>query len=142
MVALRAGYDAMTFLLTSFEPILAGEFQGRFGGFGTTGSEVDASPIAHSLRRESKKAMGEFLGWFGMELRGVSVGELSSLFGHGAPNLGNAVANRHDCSSARGIEVTLASRGEDKTSFAAYGLRIRLQEISRKDGVTHLLLSQ
>ena len=72
----------------------------------------------------------------------MSVGELSSLFGHDAPNLGNAVANRHDCSSAGSIEVTLASCGEDKTSFAANGLRIRLQETSRKDGViTHLCFS-
>src|ERR1700757_437176 len=138
MVVLRARYDAITFLLTSFEPILGGAVLGSFGGFGATGSEIHASLIPHSARRKSKKATGKFLGWFRMELRGMSVGDPSSLFGHGAPNLGNAVANRHDCSSTGGIEVTLASCGEDKTSFAAYGLRIRLQEISRKDGViTH-----
>jgi hypothetical protein len=93
--------------------------------------------IAHSSGRKSKKATGKFLGRLGVELRRMSVGELSSLFGHCAPNLGNAVANRHNCSSAGGIEVTLASCGEDKTSFAAHGLRICLQETSRKDGVTH-----
>ena len=73
----------------------------------------------------------------------MSVGELSSLFGHRLANLWDAVTNGDDCSSAGGIEIALASCGEDKTSFAAYGLRVRLQEISRKDGVTHsLLLSQ
>jgi hypothetical protein len=84
--------------------------------------------------------MGEFLSWFGVELRGVSIGELSSLFGHRASDLGNSVANRHDRGSAGGVEIPLAAGGEDKTTFAANGLRIRLQEISRKDGVTHCLI--
>jgi hypothetical protein len=90
-----------------------------------------------SARRKRKKATGKFLGGFGMELRGMSVGELGSLFGHRLANLWDAVTNGDDGSSAGGIEIALASCGEDKTSFAAYRLRVRLQEISRKDGVTH-----
>jgi hypothetical protein len=84
--------------------------------------------------------MGKFLGRFGVELRGVSVGELSGLFGHRAADFGNAVADGDDRSTTGSIEKALASRSEDKTSFAANGLRIRLQEISRKNGVTHYLI--
>jgi hypothetical protein len=67
----------------------------------------------------------------------VSVGELSGLLRHRAADFGNAVANGDGSDSAGSIEKALASRSEDKTSFAANGLRIRLQEISRKNGVTH-----
>jgi hypothetical protein len=81
--------------------------------------------------------MGKFLGRFGVELRGVSVGELSGLFRHRAADFGNAVADGDDRSTTGSIEKALASRSEDKTSFAANGLRIRLQEISRKHGVAH-----
>jgi hypothetical protein len=90
-----------------------------------------------SARRKSKKATGKFLGGFGKEWLGMIVGELGSLFGHRVANVWDAVTNGDDCSSAGGIEIALASCGEDKTSFAAYRLRVRLQEISRKDGVTH-----
>src|SRR5579864_2472298 len=85
--------------------------------------------------------MGKFLSRFCVKLRGVSVGELSGLFGHRLANLWDAVTNGDDCGSAGGIEVTLASCGEDKASFAANGLRIRLQEASRKDRVTHSCFS-
>jgi hypothetical protein len=67
----------------------------------------------------------------------MSVGELSGLLRHRPANLGNSVANRNDRGTAGSVEIALASRCEDKTSFAANGPRIRLQEISRKDGVTH-----
>jgi hypothetical protein len=96
--------------------------------------------IAHSARRQCKQAAGEFLGRFGVKLRGVSVGKLIGLFCHRLAYLGNAVANRHDRGSAGGVEIALASRCKDKAPFAANGLRIRLQEISRKDGVTHCLI--
>ena len=51
------------------------------------------------------------------------------------------MANRDNGSSAGCIEVALTACGEDKTSLAAHSLRIRLQEISRKNGVTHCCFS-
>src|SRR5215472_16328780 len=51
------------------------------------------------------------------------------------------MANRDNGSSAGCIEVALAACGEDKTSLAAHSLRIRLQKISRKNGVTHCCFS-
>jgi hypothetical protein len=67
----------------------------------------------------------------------MSVGQLSDLLRHRPAYLGYSVANRNDRGPAGGVQIALASRCEDKTSFAANGPRIRLQEISRKDGVTH-----
>jgi hypothetical protein len=70
-------------------------------------------------------------------LGGMSVGELGSLFRHSPAYLGDSVADGHDRGSTGGVQVALAPGGEDKAAFTADSPRIRLQEISRKDGVTH-----
>jgi len=94
--------------------------------------------IAHFSRCEIENTARQSLSRLGVELRRVSVCKLGGLLRHGPANFGDTMADGHDRGSAGSVKITLASRSEDKATFAANGFGIRFQEISRKDRFTHL----
>lgn len=132
MIALATRDDAEFFGCAGFEMELARKFDGGFGGFGTAGSEVDAA-ACEIWRSEGKKAGGESFRGGGVELSGVSKGDLGGLRGHGVGDGLDAVADADDSGLARGIEIFLTVGGDDPGAFAANGDGKRFLEIARKE---------
>lgn len=132
VIALAAGNDAITIGLAEFEKILARELDGGFGGLGTAGGEKDAAAVAKIGRRESEKARGERFRRGGMKLRSVREGELRGLFGHGAADFRDAVADVDDGSLTRGVEKLAAVLSKEPATFSAHSGGKIFLKISRK----------
>lgn len=118
MVTLAAREDTEACGLATFEMKLARKLDGGFGGFRTTGSEIDTA-ILEIGRGKSEKACGKFLRRSRMELRGVGEGELRGLFGHRSADFRNAVADVDDGGLAGSVEELAAICGVDPAAFAA-----------------------
>jgi len=134
VVALLAGNDAEPRRLPGFEKILAREFDGRFSGFGAAGGEIDAAAILKIARGDGEDADGKLFGGLGMKLRGVGEGDATRLFGHGAADFRDTVADADDSSLAGGVEVAAAVGGDDPATFAANGDRIIFAKIAGEKG--------
>ena len=132
VVALAAGEDAVALGLAEFEEVLADEFDGGFGGFGTAGSEVDAAVLKIG-RSEGEEAGGEFFGGSVVELRGVGEGELRGLGGNGGGDFGDAVANVDDRGGAGGVEKFATVLGIEPAALAADGDGKVLAKIAREE---------
>lgn len=132
VVALLAGDDAVTRRLFGFEKILAHELEGGFGGFGAAGSEVDTTTILEIARGDGKDAGGKLFGGFGVELRGVGEGDATRLFGHGAADFGDTVANADNGGLAGGVKEAAAVGGDDPAAFAANGNGVIFAKITGK----------
>jgi hypothetical protein len=142
VIALLAGNDAVAGGLPGFEKKLAREFDGGFGGFGAAGSEVDAAAILKIARGDGEDAGGKLFGGLGMKLRGVGEGDATRLFGHGAADFGDTVADTDDGGLAGGVEETAAVGGDDPAAFAANRYGIIFAKIAGKkrggvDGGAH-----
>ena len=142
VVALLAGDNAVTGRLFGLEKVLAREFESGFRGFGAAGGEVDAASILKIARGNGEDSGGKFFRRFGVELRGVGEGDAARLFGHGAADFGDSVADADDGGLAGGVEVAAAVGGDDPAAFAADGDGIILAKIAGKkrggmDGGAH-----
>lgn len=142
VVALLAGDDAVTGRLFGLEKVLARELDGGFRGLRAAGGEVDAASILEIARGDDEDSGGEFFRGFRVELRGVGEGEAARLFGHGAADFADTVADADDGGLAGGVEVAAAVGGDDPAAFAADGDGIILAKITgkkrgRMDGGAH-----
>jgi len=142
VIALLTGNDAVTGRLFGFEKKLAREFECGFGGFGAAGGEVDAATVLEIARGDGEDACGKLFGGLGMKLRGVGEGNATRLFGHGAADFGDPVANADDSGLAGGVEEAAAVGGDDPAAFAANGDGIIFAKIAGKkrggvDGGAH-----
>ena len=133
VVALLAGNGAVTRGLFGFEKILAREFDGGFSGFGAAGGEVNAAAILEIARSDGQDAGGKFFGGLGMELRGVGEGDATRLFGHGAADFGDTVADADNRSLAGGVQVAAAVGVDDPAAFSANGDGIVFPKIAGKE---------
>ncbi len=132
MVALAARDDAETFRIAAFEPVLTRELDRGFGGFRSAGGEINAAAVAKIGRSQREQALGEFFGGCGMKLRRVGEGDLRRLFGHRAPDFGDAVADADDGGLAGSVEKPAAVGGENPGAFAANRDRQVFAKISGK----------
>jgi len=128
-----AARDYAEFLqCAGFEMKLAREFDGGFGGFGATGSEIDAA-VCEIWRGERKKSRGEFFGGSGVELSGVGERDLRSLGNHGVGDGLDAVTDVDNGGLAGSVEIFIAVGGDDPGTFAADGGGKRFLEIAGKE---------
>ncbi len=123
VVALATRDNAEAFRIATLEPVLARELDRCFGRLGATRSEVDATAIAEIRWGEPKQSFGELFCGRRMKLRRMGEGDLRSLFGHGAPNFGDTVADADNCSLAGCIQQSSAIGGENPRAFTANGDR-------------------
>lgn len=133
VVALAARNDTVLFWRTAFEMKLAREFDGRFAGFGTAGSEVDAA-IGEIGRSEGEKPRGELFGGRRMELCRVGKGDLGGLFSHGFGDFFDAVTDADNSGLPGSVEILLTVGGENPRALATHDDRKRFLEVARKEG--------
>lgn len=133
VVALAARHNARAIGLIFFEEILAGEFDGCFGGFRPAGSEID-SAVLEIGRSKSEEASGQFLGSGTMKLGSVGESELRGLRGHGGGDFGYTMPDVDDGSLAGGVEEFAAVLREEPAPFATDGDGKRFAKVARKKG--------
>ena len=85
--------------------------------------------ILWSKRQHARR---EFFSRRGVKLRGVREGDIVGLFGHGAANLRNAVADADNRGLPGSVQIAAAVGGNNPTAFAAHGNRILFSEIAGK----------
>jgi hypothetical protein len=85
--------------------------------------------ILWSKRQDTRR---KFFRRRGVKLRGVREGDIVGLFGHGAANLWNAVADADNRGLAGSVQIAAAVGGDYPTAFAAHRNRILLSEIAGK----------
>ena len=130
VITLAAGENAVAILLAGFEVKLAREFYRGFGGFGATGSEIDAATVTDIRRSHREQAIGEFFRRSGMKLRSVRESDLRRLLGHGAANFRDSVTDADDGGLAGSVKKAAAVGGDDPATLPTNGNGIGFLEIA------------
>ncbi len=133
VVALAARDELRALRLARLDPVLARQLERGLHRFRTARDEIHA---AHVLRPAGDQAIGQLLGHFGGEERGVGIGAAVDLAVHGRNHVRVAMAQRRHGRAAAGVEVGLAGAVAQHDAGAANRRGRHLAQVA-VDDVAH-----